>query len=278
MRLIDRLERRFKKFAIPSLITKLAYIYSALYIAMFIFSRVRPEVYYGTLRFMALDFSRVMSGEIWRLVTFVFIPWAPSILTTLFLAFMVFFMIFIGNTLENYWGTFKLNLYFFTVVLSVIIASAVTGAVIYSTNDIYMSLFLACAFIAPNYTIHLYGILPVKLKYLAYLDFFFIFVTLISRNPLGVKVVAIAPLFAYFLFFYKDIYHLAINGFRSHNHRRKHQHKVFHEGYEKPKVLHKCEVCGVTDVDDPNMEFRYCSKCNGLHEYCIKHIKDHQHK
>ena len=40
---------------------------------------------------------------------------------------------------------------------------------------------------------------------------------------------------------------------------------------------HKCAVCGRTELDAPDLEFRYCSKCAGDHEYCSEHLYTHTH-
>lgn len=277
MRFIDKLERKFGRYAIPSLVTKLAYIYSAVYIAMFVFVFVAPEVYIGIIKFMAFDIDLVLRGQIWRIITFIFIPsFRPDIITTLFLFFIIRFMMYIGNTLEYHWGTFKLNLYYLIGIVSVLVISSITGTPIYDSGQLHLSIFLACAFIAGDTTLNLYGILPVKMKYLAYLDFLFIAYAVLTQ-PLGGKLLALAPLVPYFIFFWKDIYYLLANKKRTISHKKQYQYKAYHEGYEKPKVLHSCEVCGVTDVSDPNMDFRYCSKCEGLHEYCINHINNHEH-
>ncbi len=282
MSFLDKLERKFGRYAIKNLVTKLAYIYSAVYIVFFITSFTNPSIQNSIIKFMYFDVNLVMKGQIWRIISFVFLPYfTPSLLTTIFLFFIVMFMINMGNTLEYHWGTFKLNLYYLIGILaSIIISSVLTfagmWAPIVNSSYLHTSIFLAFAFIAGETQIYLYGILPIKVKYLAYLDFAFIgFAVLTGSIP--TKVTAISPLVSYFLFFGKDIYYLLINKKRSNDYRKKRGTTSFNASYEKPKVLHKCEICGVTDVSDPNMEFRYCSKCEGLHEYCIKHINNHEH-
>ncbi|WBW98063.1 hypothetical protein [Oceanirhabdus sp. W0125-5] len=277
MRFVDKLERKFGRYAIKNLVTKLAYIYSAVYIALFVFAFVEPRAYYAINNFMYFDINLVLRGQIWRIFTFIFMPsFRPDIITTLFLFFIVRFMMYIGNTLEYYWGTFKLNLYYLIGIVSVLVISSITNTPIADSGPLHLSIFLACAFIAGDTTLHLYGILPVKMKYLAYLDLLFIAFAVLTQ-PIGGKLVALAPLVPYFLFFWKDIYYLLMNKKRYHDYRKNRGSKTFTANYEKPKVMHKCEICGVTDVSDPNMEFRYCSKCEGLHEYCIEHINNHEH-
>ena len=52
---------------------------------------------------------------------------------------------------------------------------------------------------------------------------------------------------------------------------------IYQEVKQRKGYLHKCSVCGVTDTDNPNMEFRYCSRCNGYYCYCEDHISNHSH-
>ena len=85
----------------------------------------------------------------------------------------------------------------------------------------------------------------------------------------------------YLLFFWEDVAALMRRGRRRVQHQTSRQTINFHaaqrQAQEKKGYLHKCAVCGITDADDPNMEFRYCSKCNGYYCYCMKHINNHVH-
>ena len=49
--------------------------------------------------------------------------------------------------------------------------------------------------------------------------------------------------------------------------------------FEDSKISrHRCCECKKTEKDDENLEFRYCSKCNGSYEYCSEHIFNHEHR
>ena len=216
-------------------------------------------------------------GQIWRLVTFVFIPDNTSPLW-----FILFIIVYasISGSLERAWGSFNFNVYYFTSMLAAIIVSFIfniTGSIAYY---IHLSLFLSFATLVPNATFMLYFIIPVKAKYL--LVFYFI---ILGMNMLsgGVPTFALilASLLGYFLFF-------AIPALNKRRKRGKGQpsKKAFKEIKREQDresrapikvAFHKCTVCGITEVDDPDMEFRYCSKCNGHHEYCMEHLKDHEH-
>ena len=46
---------------------------------------------------------------------------------------------------------------------------------------------------------------------------------------------------------------------------------------KRPDYSHRCTVCGRTDISNPELEFRYCSRCSGYHCYCSDHISSHTH-
>ena len=52
--------------------------------------------------------------------------------------------------------------------------------------------------------------------------------------------------------------------------------RINREQNSKP-YHHKCAVCGRTDADHPELEFRYCSRCAGYHCFCQDHINNHIH-
>ena len=132
-----------------------------------------------------------------------------------------------------------------------------------------LSLFLAFAYIYPNFEILLFFIVPVRVKYLAWLNWIFIAFTVLTA-PLSAKAAAIVSVLNYFLFFGKDI----INTTSAYKRRR-----VFRSRSTLPSgtTIHKCTICGMTENDDIKMEFRYCSQFEGDYEYCMPHLKTHAH-
>lgn len=177
----------------------------------------------------------------------------------------------IGSSLENEWGTFRFNLYYLIGVLGTAIAAFITKS---STTAVYinLSLFLTFARLYPNYQIMAFFFIPIKVKYLAYFNWFFIIGAIIIE-PFSVKLAAMVAIANYLLFFGKDI----INDFKTrkkvyHNRRRFQNSRTL-----DTQPIHRCTVCGITEKDDPNIEFRYCTKCDGHHEYCMKHLKNHKH-
>jgi membrane associated rhomboid family serine protease len=212
---------------------------------------------------------KVLQGEVWRLITFAVIP--PT-LSPIWLIFTLYFYYLIGTTLEHEWGTFKFNVYYFSGILFTVIGCFITGG---SATSVYlnMSLFLAFAFIFPNYQVLLFFILPVKMKYLALLDGAFLLLSVITQ-PIPGKIAVVASVLNFLIFFGKDLVMLVFNRKQAYS-----RHHSYAKGVARSitEPIHRCEVCGITEKDDKNMEFRYCVECEGDHEYCMEHLTNHVH-
>ena len=230
----------------------------------------------------SLQFSPqlILKGQIWRLISFAFVPTSGGVLALI----MFYFYYFIGNTLEQYWGKAKFTLFFFSGILFTAIYAFViyfiTGADIrISASYIYLSMFFSFATLFPETQVLLFFIIPMKIKWLAYIDAAF-FLYEIIVTPFPYNLIPVVAVLNYLLF---------CGGWLLQFLGKK-------RGYNNPKVINykkaakqvnrnrnnapysrKCEVCGITDVDDPDMEFRYCSRCIGYHCYCSRHINDHIH-
>ncbi len=191
LKFLDKLDRKYGKLAIRNL---MLYI-SAGNLIVFLLSFMMPSL----PGYLALYPTLVLQGQVWRLITFVFIPPDTSIL---FILFAVYFYYMIGNTLEHEWGSFRLNAYYFVGMLATIIAAFITGGT-YGLH-LNLSLFLAFAYLYPNHEILLFFFLPVKIKYLAWLNLAFIGFTLLFQ-PLPYKIAAIVSLANYLLFFGDDM-------------------------------------------------------------------------
>lgn len=193
IRTLDRLERKFGRFAIRGL---MLYITIG-NLAVFILNYIMPSLNLPVK--LALIPSLVLRGEVWRLVTYVFIPPQSSII---FIFFALYFYYMIGNTLEHEWGSFKLTVYYLTGMLGTTIAAFFTGYT--DATYLNLSLFLAFAYLFPNFEILIFFILPVKVKYLAWLNWAFIAFTVIFGR-FGYKIAALVSLINYFLFFGSDL-------------------------------------------------------------------------
>lgn len=261
MNLLDKLERKFGKLGIKNL---MLYIVTA-NAAVFLLMIVDPEktLYYK----LALDPAMVMKGEVWRLITFIFIPPNSS---PIWIVLVLYFSYLIGSSLEHEWGSFRFTLYYFMGIIGTIAAAFISGNPVTATY-LNMSLFLAFAKIYPDYEILLFFVLPVKVKYLAWLDWTLIGWTVLTA-PVSLKLAAIASVVNYFVFFGREIIFRSKTRRQSYMNRQEYRAQV-----PKKNYFHKCTVCGVTEKDNPDMEFRYCSTCEGHYEYCLEHLKKHEH-
>jgi hypothetical protein len=265
MRFIKKLERRLGRYAIPNLTMFLILGQVALYL-MVIFGQgaVKPDV--------ALIPGNVLQGEVWRLITFLFVPPPVRPIFVLFYWYLFFLM---GTALESHWGTFRYNLFLLAGTLATIGAAFAvaigTGNANTETTGLFLqgSVFLAFAFLYPNFVLHIMFILPVKIKWLALLTWFF-YARSIVMGDWTMRFMAAAAVANFFLFFGRDIYQRIKHGRR----RMVMQTKL---NSQKGKPRHVCTTCGVTNLSDPKMRFRYCSTCEGQCGYCMDHINDHEH-
>lgn len=262
MKWLDKLERKFGRYAISGLMNYIVILNGIVFALIFV------DRTGAVISKLALFPSLVLKGEIWRLVTFLFIPPTRSLF---FIIFTLYFYTLIGTSLENAWGSFRFNVFYLVGVLGTIGAAFLTGQ---GVTAVYLnlSLFLAFAKLYPDFEVLIFFVLPVKMKILAFIYWFYLANTLLF-NPLPAKIAAIVSLLNYFLFFGRDIVRNTKRSYRVLDNRKRFQSKF--KSSDQP--IHRCTVCGLTEKDDPKMEFRYCSKCTGDYEYCMDHLKDHQH-
>ena len=192
-----------------------------------------------------------------------------------------------GSTLEQQWGTAKFNLYYFSgmllTVIGAILASLITGNSFISvagTTYVNLSMFFAFAMLFPDTTVLFMFFLPVKMKWLAYLDgalFAFDIIRAIGQHNWAGVVLPVVALLNFAVFIWPEVHYLA-NRTRQQYSPRTVQFKQAVKQQEKEKGYHhKCAVCGRTDTDYPDLQFRYCSKCAGYHCFCQDHIFNHVH-
>ena len=237
--------------------------------------------------YYALCFDRalILQGQVWRLFTYVF-TYGVGTNNLLLVAISLFCYYSLGRAMENVWGTFRFNLFYLTgIVLMDLYAMFIGGlADIYYLN---LSLFLGYATLYPDARFLLFFIIPVKAWIFALLDLVLTIYAVINGSLF--PLVAIAN---YFLFFGKDVLNVIPMSWRvnfSRLFRKKSTKKTgtipfpSAGSYQattatvKAPYTHRCTVCGRTDVSNPELEFRYCSRCNGFHCYCEDHINNHEH-
>ncbi|NLK21285.1 MAG: rhomboid family intramembrane serine protease [Epulopiscium sp.] len=263
MRWVNKLERKLGHFAIPNLMTYIVGLNAITFVMVYLFQQNLYKLF--------LIPELVLKGEIWRLFTYIFIP--PT-MSPLWLAFVLYFYYMIGSSLEREWGTFRFNIFYLMGMIGTTISAFISGESV-SSAYVNLSLFLAFARIFPDYQLLIFFILPVRIKYLAWINWAFFIITLLAplnMIPLPHKLTAIASLLNYFMFFGKDIINNAKNNRQVYKNRKQFKSKI-----PKDFTIHKCSVCGVTERDNPDIEFRYCSTCEGDYEYCMEHLKNHKH-
>lgn len=290
MNWIDKLERKFGRFGIENLTVYMIVCYIVGYVLMYL----NPSL----LNMMSLDVARILHGQVWRLVTWVIYP--PS--TGNFILFLVsifFFYYPIGTSLERTWGKFRYTLYIFSGLLFVLIAAFITYFVtggyvivdgvayildgsVFTTYYVSLSVFLAYAASYPDMELLLYFVIPIKMKWMAVVYGAMVLYDMVSYIRGGLWVMAVpivASLLNFALFFFST------RNMHRYNPKEVKRRKEFKKAVASSRVnpatggitKHKCAICGRTEKDDPNLEFRFCSKCNGNYEYCQDHLFTHQH-
>ena len=226
--------------------------------------------------------SAILHGQIWRLVSFVFVPDFSGNL--FFFALSLYFYYFIGTTLERTWGSGRFTVFYLIGVLMSIVVGFVNGAIIgfdvpavtSSVSYLNLSLFFAFATLYPETQFLLFFFIPVKAKWLGWVDAFFFLMAMVI-TPFPYNLIPVAAILNYIIFFWEDIVRVVRRGKFRHSRQTVNFKKATRQVKQQKGYLHKCSVCGKTDADFPNMEFRYCSKCKGYHCYCMDHINNHVH-
>ena len=284
---MSKFEKKFGRYAIPNLTLILILSYVAGYVIELLGSAAGVNL----LGYLTLDPYRILHGQIWRLVTWVIVP--PESLG-IFTVIMLYFYYSLGTTLERTWGTYRYNVYIFSGMLFTIIGSFLCMGVVYlmygslpteiassyfysgsyafSTYYINLSIFLAFAATYPDMQVLLMFVIPVKMKWMGILDAVLMLYYVI-KGGVFTKFAIIASLLNFVLYFYR-LHKSRISPKQMH--RRAQFEKKSNAGRAKV-TRHKCAICGRTEEDDPSLEFRFCSKCNGNYEYCQYHLFTHEH-
>lgn len=279
-------ERKFGKYAISNLSFVLVMCYAVGYVLQMFGGQ---GILYG---YLTLDPYAVLHGQVWRLFTWILIP--PSSGNIFLTVIMLYFYCSIGTTLERTWGTYRYNVYLFQGMLFTIAGSFLLmgyrylfngaqlagGAASYfqyaslyfSTYYINMSIFLAFAATFPEVQVLLMFIIPVKVKwmgvaYAVMLLFDFMSPGVEHKFAIGASLLN----FVVFFFTSRNMMHL--------NPKQIHRRHEFKRDVRRNTGItkHKCAICGRTEVDSPDLQFRFCSKCDGNYEYCEEHLYTHTH-
>ena len=286
---MSNFERKFGKYAVRNL----SLVLIACYIAGYIIQIFSP----GIQSLLTLNPHAILRGQVWRLVTWVLIP---PVGLDLFTIIMLLFYYNVGSSLEHVWGTYRYNVYLFSGMLYTIIGSFVaygiyaalanaagvqinadmvqSASTLFSTYYINMSIFLAYAATFPDAQVLLMFVIPVKMKWMGIIYAVLLLVQLVSGVGIPVfnifyRIALVASLLNFVIFW------ITSRGRISMSPRQARRRQEFRSEVKRTTRIskHKCAICGRTDEDDPSLEFRFCSKCNGNYEYCQHHLFTHEH-
>ncbi len=280
MNIISKIEKKFGRYSIRNLTLYLIIGYGIGYL-LFMF---QPKI----LFMLTLDPAAVMHGQVGRLFTWIITP--PVFGVDIFTIIMLIFYYSLGSLLERTIGTFLYNLYMFSSMLFTMIGimlahifctyiirydyASSTGYFAYaSTYYILMSIFLAIAVCYPDMSVLYAMIIPIKMKYLSILyiviiAYYFINETFMGRVNIAMSLVSFV------------IFYLSTKNFRKFSPKQMKRRRNYNRQVRTAKqenIGHRCVVCGRTDKDYPDLQFRYCSKCTGNKEYCQDHLFTHTH-
>ena len=257
--MLSNLERKFGRFAIPNLTT----IFIVGQVAMLLLCKRDPQ----TWERIVLVPSRVLDGEVYRLVSFLLLPPGGAIIWAVLFWYLFYLM---GNALEASWGTFRFNVFLLIGYLATVAVSFIAPESAVTNGFLEGSVFFAFAYLNPNFQLMLALVIPVKIKWLALMGWAVFTMTVITGNW-HLRLAAIAGVFNFFVFFGGEITRRMLSGQQSVT------SGVKRFGRGQADFMHKCATCGITDADDSSMEFRYCSKCSGDLCYCSEHLRSHEH-
>lgn len=239
---------------------------------------------YYLYNLLCFDRASILKGQVWRLITYPLTYDAGSLLLT---AITLFCYYSLGRAMEYMWGTLRFNLFYLTGIVMMDVYCLLFGGRA-SVTYLNLSLFLSYATMFPDSQFLLFFIIPVKAWIFALFDLVIVLFDLIAF-PFPYNLFSVISLANYFLFFGKDVLNVVPRSWRAKIARffgkkpKQTKAKVITfrtsptAASEKANYTHKCAVCGRTDVSNPELEFRYCSRCKGYYCYCEDHISNHAH-
>lgn len=276
----DNIERKLRKYAINNLS-----LYFLVCSAIGYMLRLIPN---GSriLSVMELEPYMILHGQVWRIFTWIFCVSDTS--NILFIAISLYFYYSIGRTLENVWGAYRYNVYMFSGLFYTLVGSFVMYGILavigygnrvgiigprFTTYYVCMSIFLAFAATFPDMEVLMMFVLPIKVKYLGIVYAIFMVIECVTGG-IWVAIPIVASLFNFIVFFFTGRNRIRIS--REQQKQRAAFRAKVKQAY-KEQTRHKCAICGKTESSDPDMSFRFCSKCNGNYEYCENHLFTHKH-
>lgn len=298
MKWFAKMERKFGKYAIQGLMRYVA----AISLSGSIMGLINSDIYFN---YLSLDIYQILHGQVWRLVTFVLYPsvlgYGSGIFSSvIWYGLMLYIFLWIGGILERAWGSFRFNAFYFSGIFLILLVSFVYYFVVVAAygsevapsigyslatqvdlDNLNYSMFIMFAFLFPDTQFLLYFIIPVKAKWLGIID-------LVVYGIQIVKCIQTRTVWSFMVLFLilAVIVNLVVFYLIARNPqgigvavRQKKRRVVYRNmaAEQKDVPRHRCAVCGRTEKDSPQLEFRYCSKCEGNYEYCSDHLFTHEH-
>jgi len=272
MNFLDKLERKFGHLAIRGL-SKYLIVFYIVGAILSVSMRFTEFNFYGN--FLALNPYMILRGQVWRLITFLM---ATPTSNLLFLLLVLLCYYNICRELEYIWGDFKFNLYILTGVLGTIAAAFilyfVTKEPYIFMDTFYLNLSLMLAYIAsfPDARFYIYGIIPIKAKWLGVIEGIYLALSFFGGD-IVIKVAIVVSMINFLLFF------MGTRKYHKYSPKQVKRRNTYIREVRTSNNMtrHRCHVCGRSELDDLNLEFRYCSKCEGNYEYCSDHLYTHTH-
>jgi membrane associated rhomboid family serine protease len=252
MKWLDVLDRKLEPFAIPGII-RYVVILNAL---TFVLILVSP----GYQALLTLSPELILQGQVWRLFTWIFIP--PT-MSPIFVVFALMLMWIYGENLESQWGVVRLNLFYLTGMIGCTVAAFFAGESLAYNALLNSSIFFAFATLNPNFQLLLFFVLPVKIKWLAWVA-----LGLLVLQALGgtwaMRLALVVTFTNYLVFFGPEFFNRTAEARKTAVRRKK-----FEAATQSEETLHKCHVCQRTEVSNPELDFRVAA--DGA-EYCTQHL------
>lgn len=281
MNFLNKMERKFGRYAIHNLTKYMIGCYAIGYILLYAGNLFG----FSITGYLTLSPYHILHGQIWRIVSWLLIP--PPTSNLVFVLIMLLFYYSLGETLERTWGAFRYNVYILGGVLFTVIGAfllyfmmganpflSMAYSMAFSTYYINLSIFLAFAMNYPDMEVLFMMIIPMKMKYLAYLDIAYLLYDMV-KGGWGIRTVILASLLNFIIYFLSTRNYQRISP--KEIHRKQQFQRAVHPKMAPGVTKHKCAVCGRTEKDGDDLEFRFCSKCNGNYEYCQDHLFTHKH-
>ena len=281
MNFLNKMERKFGRYAIHNLTKYMIGCYAIGYILLYAGNLFG----FSITGYLTLSPYHILHGQIWRIVSWLLIP--PPTSNLVFVLIMLLFYYSLGETLERTWGAFRYNVYILGGVLFTVIGAfllyfmmganpflSMAYSMAFSTYYINLSIFLAFAANYPDMQVLFMMIIPMKMKWLAVLDIAYLLYDMV-KGGWGIRTVILASLLNFIIYFLSTRNYQRISP--KEIHRKQQFQRAVHPKMAPGVTKHKCAVCGRTEKDGDDLEFRLCSKCNGNYEYCQDHLFTHKH-